>query len=187
MHVEAAPRPGRADLLGHQPREVGGAAFEQVGGLEQQRAALARAGLRPGSGKRARRPRRPCRRPRRRPPPPRWRPFRSSDRGAGKSRRSRRRTAAPSMMKSTFMSSPPVGDARLRAHNSEPGQNPRTLALIEASSPPSTGRLAPLIQRAPSEQRNSDRRRDVGRRAGAADARDVFVDPRIAEHLRGIP
>jgi hypothetical protein len=55
-------------------------------------------------------------------------------------------------MKSTFMSFLPSNRAPLPRADDMPAswiQNPRRLALIEASSPRSTGRLAPLIQRAP--------------------------------------
>ena len=45
--IEAAPGSRRADLVGHQLGEFGGAALQQIGRFVEQRPALARAGLRP--------------------------------------------------------------------------------------------------------------------------------------------
>src|ERR1700744_1850975 len=47
-----------------------------------------------------------------------------------------------------------VGHGR-RAFENSGAQNPSASALTDASRPPSTGRLAPLIQRAPSEERKA--------------------------------
>ncbi len=45
--IEAAPRPDRADLLGHRFGEVCGARFDEIGRLHEQGAPQARTGLRP--------------------------------------------------------------------------------------------------------------------------------------------
>ena len=82
MDIEAGPGRGRADLLGHRLGEMGRPHLEDVGGLHQKRAPLARTSLGPGR-KRPRGRLDYARRHRlRSPPPPRSPPRRSPDRDA---------------------------------------------------------------------------------------------------------